>query len=89
MDEILYVFAASVRIFIDILIILMFIRVLFQFIPSAEGESVFENFVFGITEVIIFPMRILCSRSETISALPIDIPFMLTSLCLFTISLFL
>ncbi len=41
-----------------------------------------ENFLFGVTEPFIVPVRALCDRFGWFEGLPIDMPFFLTFILL-------
>lgn len=65
--------------FLVILQLLMMVRAILSWIPTDE-ESAFSAFVYHITEIVIYPVRCILERSETIASLPIDISFFVTFL---------
>lgn len=55
---------------------LMTIRALLSWVPSLDNA--FTNFVFGITEVVIAPVRTILEKFDIMQGLPLDMAFMIT-----------
>lgn len=55
--------------------LLMLARAILSWIPFQEDSPV-QRFLFCATEPLIIPIRNLLSRSERLSALPIDLSFL-------------
>lgn len=55
---------------------LMTIRALLSWMPGLDNA--FTNFVFGITEVVITPVRAILEKFDIMQGLPIDMAFMIT-----------
>ncbi len=70
---------------LEVLQLAMLIRAVLSWLPIAD-DSKFESFIYGITEPIIYPVRAVLDRFESISALPVDIPFFVTYLLLMLLS---
>lgn len=83
----LYVLAVSVRIFIDFLMLAMFIRAILSWFASPD--SGISRFFTAVTEPFIVPMRVLLVRMNLLQDSPMDFSFLFTYLALFLIQLFL
>ena len=77
MIQIAYILEATVRIILVVLELLMLARALISWLPIPEDSPV-ENFLYGVTEPVIMPVRSLCERFGWFEGLPIDMPFFLT-----------
>lgn len=62
---------STVSIYLSVLTILLFLRVLYPLIFASE-ESIAFSFIFSTTEPVMLPIRDLLDRSETFSSLPVD-----------------
>lgn len=74
MLAIIYIFTTLVSVFLSILQLLMLVRAIISWIPMDE-DSAIGNFVFAMTEPVIFPVRMLLERFEFVASSPIDISF--------------
>ena len=70
-----------VSVFLGGMELLMFVRAILSWLPMDE-ESGFAAFVYHITEIVIYPVRCILERSETIAALPLDLSFFVTFMLL-------
>lgn len=70
--------------FLDVMIILMVIRAVLSWLPIDENGA-FINFIYGTTETIILPVRMLLERFERLNAFPIDIAFLISFVILYLI----
>ena len=77
----LYVFCATVLLFVIILMMLVFIRAMYSLFFAEEGP--FFSFLFAVTEPVIYPIRSALSHSQLFSSLPVDFSCALTFLVLF------
>ncbi len=84
----LYTIVEIVRIMLDVLFFLMFIRAILSWLPINE-ESPILNFVYIITEPVIYPFRILTDRIPLFQTLPIDIAYFMTFIALVFLQLLL
>lgn len=74
MLAIIYVITTLVGVFLSILQILMLVRAILSWLP-VDDEMGFANFVYAMTEPVVYPIRLLLERFDFISSVPIDIPF--------------
>ena len=77
----LYTLIHIVRILLDVLFFLMFIRAILSWLPVDE-ESFIVRFVYTITEPVITPFRILTDRISAFQMLPIDIAYFMAFIAL-------
>ena len=80
MEEILYVVSNVVRIGIWGLDLAMMARMIMSWFPMEP--NVFTELVFNLTEPLIYPVRALFRRLNWFTDSPLDIPFLVTSICL-------
>ncbi|MBR5449429.1 MAG: YggT family protein [Clostridia bacterium] len=73
MEAVFYVIAKVVSIGLSVLSVVMFLRVILQFIASAENK--FVIFCYAITEPFIIPIRVIMEKLDIGQNSPIDIPF--------------
>ena len=79
------IFLASV---IDILLVIMLVSAVMSWIAPMTDHPVM-NFINGITEVLVRPMRKLLMRFEFVRTFPLDLSFYLTSVVLVILRSFL
>lgn len=65
----------------------MVVRAILSWFPM-DGNR-FTDFLFGITEPFIYPVRVLFEKLNWFQNLPIDVPFMVTYLILMVLSMLL
>ena len=70
---------------IDILLFAIMVRVLLSWIPLDENNRI-EAFLFALTEPVIYPMRVIVDKFDSMRVMPIDIPLLLTSVLLVILS---
>ena len=85
MIQIAYILASTVRAILVVLQLLMLGRAVISWLPIEEDSPV-ENFLIGVTEPFITPVRALCERFGWFEGLPIDMPFFLTFILLSVLS---
>ena len=81
MQQITYVFANVAYLLIGAIQTLMFIRAILSWLPMLEENSVTE-FIYQVTEVVIYPVRCILERFEIFIALPLDLSFFVTFILL-------
>lgn len=81
MYQLLYVLATTVRYLIIALQLLMFVRAILSWLPIDEGNPIL-NFVYGVTEPVIIPVRMLLDRFGLFEGMPIDMSFFITFILL-------
>ena len=81
MSQLTYVFANAAALLVGALQTLMFIRAILSWLPMLEGNSITE-FIYQVTETVIYPVRCVMERFEAIAALPIDLSFFVTFILL-------
>lgn len=81
MTALLYILSAVASMLISILLLLMFIRAILSWFPMDE-DSAFFNFLYGVTEPFIMPVRMILERFELFRSLPIDMSFLITAMIL-------
>ena len=78
---ILYVLAQTVNLFLGVLSIAMLLRcILSWFMP--EDSNLFMVLLVFITEIFIFPIRLVLSRFRFVNEFPLDISFLVAVLVL-------
>ena len=81
MPQVTYVFAHAAYLLVGALQTLMFIRAILSWLPMME-ENRFTEFVYQVTEVVIYPVRCLLERSPFVMSLPLDLSFFITFILL-------
>lgn len=87
METALTVIANVVRIVLSVLQLAMLLRAILSWLPLEPNG--FTNFLFGLTEPLIYPVRALFRRLNWFQDLPIDIAFSVVCILLFVASLLL
>ena len=87
MEEALYVISTIVQVILSVLQLAMLVRAILSWFPMEPNK--FTDFLFGITEPIIYPYRALFNRLNWFQNLPIDIAFMAAYITLFIIGILL
>ena len=88
MYQVLYVVAATVRVIVYALQLLMFARAILSWMPMDEDNAV-ENFLYSVTEPVIMPVRSVIEHFGWFEGLPIDMSFFITFILLSFIGMFL
>ena len=81
MQQITYVFANMAYLLIGAIQFLMLIRAILSWLPMLEENNI-TTFIYQVTEVVIYPVRCLLERSETVASLPMDLSFFVTFILL-------
>lgn len=84
----LYVISKIVSIFITILQLLMMFRAILSWLPIDEDSNI-ANFIYAMTEPVIYPVRLVLERFDAINDLPIDISFIVAFILLSVVQMLL
>ena len=76
-----YIVGSVLGMVIDVLLVFMLVSAVMSWIAPMTDHPVM-NFINGITEVLVRPMRKLLSRFEFVRSFPLDLSFYLTSVVL-------
>ena len=87
MEEALYVISTIVQVILSVLQLAMLVRAILSWFPMEPNK--FTDFLFGITEPIIYPYRALFNRLNWFQNLPIDVAYMAAYITLFIIGILL
>ncbi|MBO4220425.1 MAG: YggT family protein [Clostridia bacterium] len=82
-----YVVKQLVHIILIVLEFAMLARAVMSWLPVG-GEGRIAEFLYMITEPVIVPARRLLSRFDSLSGLPLDIPFFVTFVIISLLSAF-
>lgn len=83
----LYILVAAVDLFLEMLLLAMFVRALFSWFASEDNRI--HSFLISVTEPFILPVRAFLVRFNLLTDSPIDFSFMITSLLIWFISILL
>ena len=81
MTQITYVFANVAYLLVGAIQTLMFIRAILSWLPMLEENSI-TDFIYQVTEVVIYPVRCILERFAIFTALPLDLSFFVTFILL-------
>ena len=79
--QIIYVFATVTNLLLGAIQTLMFIRAILSWLPMLEENSI-TDFIYQVTEVVIYPVRCILERFPVFTSLPIDLSFFVTFILL-------
>ncbi len=79
MNEIVYIVVWLARILVSLLSFALFLRAILSWFPEAEDNR-FSDFLYTLTEPLIYPMRSLLDRIPFFRDLPIDMASFFTML---------
>ncbi len=85
MPLIAYAVIRIVHLALNVLLFLMFARALASWFPDV-ADSAFGEFLYTVTEWVIYPVRALFEHFNILPMFPFDIPFFVTFLLLSVIS---
>ena len=88
MIGILYIVTKCVSVFLTILQLLMMFRAIMSWLPIDEDSNL-SNFLYAMTEPVIYPVRLLLDRFDALNDLPIDISFIVAFILLSVIQMLL
>ena len=87
MEEALYIISTIVQVVLSVLQLAMLLRAILSWFPIEPNK--FTDFLYGITEPVIYPFRALFNRLNWFQNFPIDISFTVAYLALFLIGILL
>lgn len=77
MHTLLYIFSSTISLLLSILELLMLGRAILSWFPLDEDNPLVQ-FLYWITEPVIYPMRVLLDKFDLFQGLPIDMAFFCT-----------
>ena len=81
MTAFIYVVTKLVSVFLGAEQLLMMFRAVFSWLPVDEDSDI-SNFLFAMTEPVIYPVRMLLDRFEGLDEFPIDLSFIISFMLL-------
>ncbi len=81
----LYLIIRFIVIFLDVVSLAMLGRAILSWFPT-DGPTRIGSFLYVITEPFIIPIRALCARFGWFRGLPLDMPFLITMVCISFVS---
>ncbi len=85
MGTVTYVISNVCLCLLEVIQLAMLVRAILSWLPLDDDNKI-EAFVYGITEPIIYPVRALFDRFDSLRTVPIDIPFFVTYILLIILS---
>lgn len=74
MKETLYILAMTVKLFLSAVSTCMFLTVILQFFVDRENNRAYRFFN-AISEVFVFPFRVIMAKLHLFESTPLDMPF--------------
>lgn len=81
MTAFIYVVTKLVSVFLGAEQLLMMFRAVLSWLPVDEDSDI-SNFLFAMTEPVIYPVRMLLDRFEGLDEFPIDLSFIISFILL-------
>ncbi len=81
MTAFIYVVTKLVSVFLGAEQLLMMFRAVLSWLPVDEDSNI-SNFLFAMTEPVIYPVRMLLDRFEGLDEFPIDLSFIISFMLL-------
>ena len=81
MTAFIYVVTKLVSVFLGAEQLLMMFRAVLSWLPIDEDSDI-SNFLFAMTEPVIYPVRMLLDRFEGLDEFPIDLSFIISFMLL-------
>ena len=81
MTAFIYVVTKLVSVFLGAEQLLMMFRAVLSWLPVDEDSNI-SNFLFAMTEPVIYPVRMLLDRFEGLDEFPIDLSFIISFMIL-------
>ena len=88
MEQVLYISAKTVQLFLSGISLCMFFTVILQFFVNPE-ESKAYRFFGTVSEFFVFPFRVIMTKLNLFQGTPIDMPFLFAYLSISLISMLL
>lgn len=83
MDFVLQIVGNVVILLLSVIQLAMLVRAILSWFPIDSNR--FTDFLYGITEPLIYPIRRLFQRLNWFQSTPIDMPFMVAYLLIFVL----
>lgn len=90
--QIIYIFVSFVNTLLFIVQMLMFARAVLSWIAMDDDGPVLGpimNFLYAVTEPLIYPVRMLLEKIPALRTMPIDLSFMVTFMLLSAVQMML
>ena len=87
MANVLHIISTVVVLLLSAVQLAMLLRAILSWFPMNSNR--FTDFLYGITEPFIYPVRLLFERMNWFQNLPIDVSFLVTYLLLSVVTMFL
>ena len=75
METVLYIFAKAVQILLEVMSFAMLLRVILQFFVDTEENKLY-TLCFYISEIGVYPFRLLFAKFHIAENTPLDVPFL-------------
>ena len=87
-EPILYIFAKTVELFLSAVSSCMFLTVILQFFVNPETNKAYRFFS-TVSELFVFPFRVVLAKLNLFQGLPIDMPFFIAYISIALVSMML
>lgn len=87
-EQVLYIFAKTVSLFLSAISACMFMRVILQLFVRTEDNKLLYFFT-AVSELFVFPFRVIMAKFNIMQGTPIDAPFFVAYLFIALMNLFL
>lgn len=87
-ETIFYILAKTVQIFLSALSLCMFMSVILQFFVDREGSRLYRFFG-TISEIFVYPFRVIMAKFHLFENTPIDMPFLVAYITLSLVTMIL
>lgn len=86
MNTLLYILQMTLSVLLGALEMLMLARAILSWFPM-DGDNALIRFLHGMTEPVIYPVRVLMERLNLFQGLPIDMSFFFTFILISILSM--
>ncbi len=86
MYTLIFILRGTLSVFLSVLELLMLGRAIVSWLPLEE-DNPFVHFLHGVTEPVIYPVRMLLERFGLFQGLPIDMSFFVTFILISMLSM--
>ena len=88
MEQVFYIIAKTVSLFLSAISTCMFMRVILQLFIRSEDSKLIMFFA-AVTELFVFPFRVIMAKFNIMQGTPIDAPFFVAYMFIALMNLFL
>ena len=88
MEQVFYIIAKTVSLFLSAISACMFMRVILQLFIRSEDSKLIMFFA-AVTELFVFPFRVIMAKFNIMQGTPIDAPFFVAYMFIALMNLFL